>query len=172
MTRAGALPSVLRSALASPGGSCYRHCDRPVRTRTIASTLPGLWLVRACPSGVVSVTVYAEWTRRDPTQAVRTTLRRWVLPASRVRTRDLRLATRHGPELGRRAERFLAVHRGRPLRVVYWRLYPFRARDKTERRLFVCWRRTHRAPVFYVADPAVKESGCPVCRARDRRSVR
>jgi len=167
MTRRGGLPPVLRAALASRGGRCYRHCDRPIRTRRIESSLPGIWYVRACPSGVVSVTVYAEWARRDPTQAVRTALRRWTKPSSLVRWRDLRLATRHGPELGRRAERFLASRRPRrAVRVLYWRVYPFRARDKTERRLFVCFRRSHRSPVFFAAPPEARPWRCPECLRR------
>jgi len=167
VTRPGALPPVLRRALAAPGGRCYRHCDRPTRTRQPASRLSGRWQVRACPSGVVSVTVYAEWTRRDPTPAVLAQLRRWTVPASLVRAWDLRLATRHGPELGRAAERFLTAHPPkRGVRVVYWRVYPFRGRDGKERRLFVCGRTAHRYPVFFAAvstDPAPK---CPVCARR------
>ena len=164
MTSRGALPPALRAALTSPGGRCYRHCDRPIRTRRIGSRLPGLWYVRACPSGVVSVTIYAEWTRRDPTRSVQHALRDWTVPPSRVRLRDLRLATRHGPELGRAAERLLATARGRRgVRVVYWRVYPFRARDKTERRLFVCFRRAHRSPVFFVSASKAKGPRCPVC---------
>ena len=168
MRRRGALPPVLRRALAAPGGRCYRHCDRPIRTLRPASRLPGSWQVRACPSGVVSVTVYAEWTRRDPTPAVREMLRRWAVPASLVRRWDLRLATRHGPELGRPAERFLAAERPRRgVRVVYWRVYPFRGRDGKERRLFVCGRTAHRSPVFFAALSAGPTPKCPVC-ARPR----
>jgi len=170
MSRRGALPAVLRAALESTPGTCYRHCDRPVRLRTVASSLPGTWHVRACPSGVVSVTSYAEWTRRDPVDSVRRTLRRWTVPRSLVRSWDLRTATRHGPELGRRAEASLArVRPARGVRVVYWRVYPFRAKDGTERRLFVCFRRAHPGPVFFAASPSSKRSECPVCAQRVRR---
>jgi hypothetical protein len=173
VTRPGALPRVLQSALASPGGSCYRHCDCPTKDRRVRSPLPGTWHVRACPSGVVSVTLYAEWTRRDPTRAVQNALRRWTVPPSLVRARDLRLATRHGPELGRAAERWLAAVRpARGVRVVYWRVYPFRARDGSERRLFVCFRRAHREPVFFVSSPTAKSWGCPVCARHRKRTIR
>jgi len=168
MTQRGALPHVLSTALASPGGRCYRHCDRPIRTRRVAGRLPGTWQVRACPSGVVSVTVYTEWTRRNPTASVRAELRRWTVPPSLVRSWDLRLATRHGPELGRAAERFLTATRPkRGVRVVYWRVYPFRGRDGKERRLFVCFRRAHRSPVFFAASPTAPTKGCPVCARRE-----
>ncbi|MCL4309015.1 MAG: hypothetical protein M1126_06650 [Candidatus Thermoplasmatota archaeon] len=131
------------------------------------SSLPGIWSIRACPSGVVSVTTYAEWGSRDPTPRVRRTLRGWSVPASLVRARDLRVATRHGPELGRAAERFLARSRPRrDVRVVYWRVYPFRARDGSDRRLFVCYRRKHATPVFFVQDPKDTSWRCPICARR------
>jgi hypothetical protein len=174
VTRPGTVPPILRSALRSPGGKCYRHCDRPVRVRTISSVLPGDWQVRTCPSGVVSLTSYAEWSRRDPTRAVRRILEGWTAPRKLVRAWDLRLATRHGPELGRAAERFLATSgTAKVVRVVYWRVYPFRARDGSERRLFVCLRRTHRAPVFFAAPTTSDSRTCPVCgrTARARRRV-
>jgi len=171
MTRSGAVSRVLVTSLASPGGSCYRHCDRPLRIRRFASRLPGTWQVRACPSGVVSVTVYTEWTRRDPTASARTELKRRTVPPSLVTSWDLRLATRHGPELGRSAERFLARARPRRgVRVVYWRVYPFRGRDGKERRLFVCFRRGHPSPVFYAAAPDSEANRCPVCVRAAKRS--
>jgi len=163
------LPAVLRAALASPGGKCYRHCDGPIRIRRFSSALPGTWQVRACPSGVVSVTIYTEWTRRDPTAAVKKTLRRWTVPPSLVRSWDLRIATRHGPELGRAAARTLAAAKPpRGVRVVYWRVYPFRGRDRTERRLYVCFRRTHPTPVFFASPPTATSSNCPECLRRRR----
>jgi hypothetical protein len=164
MSRAGAVPAPILRALASPGGRCFRHCDRPIRTLSPRSSLPGTWTVRACPSGVVAVTSYAEWGRRDPAAVVRAVLRRWARPATLVRSWDLRVASRHGPELGRAAERLLA--RARPRRhvhVVYWRVYPTRSRDGSLRRLFVCVRRTHGTPVFFVADPEKGPATCPEC---------
>ncbi len=162
--RRRALPRALEAALQSTGAKCYRHCDKPLRIRRLRSGLTGIWRVRACPSGVVSVTDYVEWTRRDPTRDVGIQLRRWTVPPTLVRSRDLRLATRHGPELGRAAERLLASARPkRGVRVVYWRVYPFRAKDGTERRLFVCLRRTHPSPVFFVSDPSADSRGCPRC---------
>jgi hypothetical protein len=169
VTRAGALPAVLRRTIDSPGGKCYRHCDRPIRSSHVASGLPGLWTVRACPSGVVSVASYAEWTSRDPSRDARAWLERCTFPKSLVRRWDLRIATREGPELGRAAERFLAPRRPpRGIRVVYWRVYPFKARDGSDRRLLICRRRAHAHPVFFAADPAAADSACPVCARRRR----
>lgn len=173
MTRSGALPRIVQAALASPGGRCYRHCKGPIRTVRVRSTLPGTLLVRACPAGVVSVTVYAEWAQRDPTRALLRVLRRWTVPGSLARVRDLRLATRHGPELGHTAERVLARSRqNRTVRVVYWRVYPFRTPSGSDRRLFVCVRHSHPSPVFFAASPAATTWGCPVCGGRRTPTVR
>lgn len=164
MTRTGRLPPVLAAALRSPGGTCYRHCDRPIRSRGIRSSLPGLWSVRACPAGVVSLVLYSEWTGRNTVPDVRAELKRRTFPPSLVRAWDLRVATRHGPELGRAAERSLArARRPRGIRVVYWRVYPFRVRDGSERRLYACFRRSHPSPVFFVSDPSRATPGCPAC---------
>ena len=164
MTRPGSLPQVLRAALGATGTRCFRHCDRPAVGRVMSSPLPGRWSVYACPSGVVSVTSYAEWSNRDPTPQALSFLRRRTVPPSLVRPRDLRLATRHGPELGRAAERAMASRRpSTDVRVVYWRVYPFPARDGREQRLFVCRRKLHARPVFYAGPAEARGARCPVC---------
>ncbi len=171
LTRAPRWPPAVRAALKSPGGRCYRHCDQPIRVRRIRSSLPGQWEVRSCPSGVVSVTSYAEWSRRDPMVGVRRTLARWVRPGPLLRSWDLRTATRHGPELGRAAERALERATPRkPVHVVYWRVYPFHVGPGKERRLFVCFRHPRAGPVFFAASPTTPEWRCPECRRRRRRA--
>ena len=167
MRRPGSLPPVLRRALDAPGGMCYGHCRRAVRERTVPSRLPGIWRVRSCPGGAVSVSYYAEWTRRDPRPAVARLLRAWTAPRTIVAVRDLRGATRHGPELVPGAARYLAQHPPiRPIRVVYWRRYPVRGRDGTELRLYVCFRRAHGGPRFFVAPTAGPPPKCPRCGHR------
>lgn len=122
-----------------------------------------------CPSGVVALVTYVEWTDRDTVADARRELRGRTIPKSLVRAWDLRVATRHGPELGRAAERFLARARPRRgVRVVYWRVYPFRAPDGTERRLFACFRRSHPTPVFFAADPTGHAPACPACARASR----
>lgn len=167
MRRSRALPPRIRSALRPASARCYRHCKKPVSAWTLATSLPGLWQVYACPGGAVSVTSYAHWSPVDPTPAVRAYLRRHTWPGSLVTLRDLRVATRHGPELGRSVERFLA--RGRPrraVRVVYWRVYPFRARNGSEQRLFVCQRHGRSRPVFFPSLATSDRWDCPVCTGR------
>jgi len=172
VTAARALPRVLVHALRPASAKCYRHCARPVVAHRLPSPLPGLLEVYACPSGVVSLTSYIEWSGSDPTSKVLSQLRSRTTPPTLVKRRDLRVATRHGPELGRPAERLLARSQpARPVRMVYWRVYPFRGRDGTERRLFVCLRHGERAPVFYSSQTTGAGRICPVCAAA-RRVVR
>lgn len=171
MTRAGTLSLPLVRALRASEGRCYRHCDQGVRARTAATPLPGVFQVLACPSGVVSVAMYSEWSRRDASRSVAAFLRTRTRPASLVRATDLRLATRHGPELGPRAERLLERDpRRRPVRVVYWRVYPFQDAKGVDQRLFVCHRRAHTSPLFYAAPSEGGERACPGCAARAPRS--
>ena len=169
MTGSPPVPRAVRAALRPQSPKCYRHCREPVRGYAIQSRLGGFWRLYACPGGAVSVTAYVERTARDPSPKVREFLRDRSVPPTLVTWHDLRLATRHGPELGRTAERVLA--RARPpstIRVVYWRLYPFRGRDGAERRLFVCRRHGVARPVFFVDSSSASRPTCPVCAKQDR----
>ena len=167
MSPDGRLAPAVRRALEPKGASCYRHCQEPVSTLRPRSALPGTWWVLACPSGVVSVTLYAESGESDPTARVAETLRGWSSPPALVLRKDLRRATRHGPELGREVERSGTPARGPvPVSAVYWRRYPFKGRDGKERRLLVCARRAHPHPVFFTGVPGEGSAACPVCARR------
>jgi hypothetical protein len=159
------IPARIRAALRPTSPHCYRHCSRPVHGRALATSLPGFWQVYACPGGAVSVASYAHWSDADPTPQVRAYLARHTLPRSLVKSRDLRVATRHGPELGRAAERLLK--RARPLRsvrVVYWRVYPFEGRRGVAQRLFACFRHGRARPVFFPFHATADRPLCPVCQ--------
>jgi hypothetical protein len=164
MSREAALSPVLRRALRPTSARCYRHCGRPVRGRTIRAPGPGWLCVYACPGGAVSVTTYTERTLRDPTPTLQRFARSRTSPPSLVRRWDLRLATRHGPELGRNAERLLArAHPSRPVRTVYWRRYPYRSADARAWRLFACFRHGAGTVRFFVAPAEAESPRCPKC---------
>jgi hypothetical protein len=166
VTAARRVPPIVARALRPGHPHCYRHCEDPVTARKVRTELPGTLEVYACPGGVVSVTVYTEWSDRDPTRLVARELRRRSVPTTLVRSHDLRTASRHGPELGRAAERLLARARPpRPVRSVYWRLYPFR-RGTQELRLFACFRHGPGTAVWFVAPTPVGTAACPECRPR------
>ncbi len=167
MSRAGGAappPPAVRKALEPAAPRCYRHCTAPVGARRIRSTLPGTVTVYACPGGAVSVATYAEWSRRDPSSAFRRFLVGRTLPRSLVQEVDLRGATRHGPELGLPAERALRrAASPRSVLVVYWRVYPSKDPDGTERRLFVCYRHGRAEPIFFRAPTDADRPRCPRC---------
>ncbi|MCI4372289.1 MAG: hypothetical protein L3K02_01395 [Thermoplasmata archaeon] len=164
MSRTGAVPPILRRALRPATPHCYRHCDRPLRGRTVPISAPGWLCVYACPGGAVSVVTYHEWAKTDPTPTLLRFARSHTSPSTVVRRWDMRLAGRHGPELGVTAERFLAKARPiRPVRVVYWRLYPFKKKDGSAFRLFACFRHGVGAVQFFVAPRESQSPPCPRC---------
>jgi hypothetical protein len=166
MTRTGALPPRLRRALAPRTPHCYRHCQRPLRGRTVNGLAPGWLGVYACPGGAVSVVTYSEWTNDDPTARLLPFLRAHTGPPTLVRRRDLRLARRHGPELGAEAERILGrVNPSRAITTVYWRLYPFKRKDGTVFRPFACFRHRRLGVQFFVAPGDSDAPRCPHCPA-------
>jgi hypothetical protein len=113
------------------------------------------------------VTTYTEWSSTDPTPTMQRFARGHTSPPSLVRRWDLRLASRHGPELGIPAERGLAkVRPPRPLRTVYWRLYPFKKKDGSVHRLFACFRHGRGTVRFFVAPGDARSPRCPLCRPR------
>jgi hypothetical protein len=167
VSRRGSVPPTLRRALAPTSPHCYRHCDRPIRGRTVPVRSPGWLSVYACPGGAVSVVTYTEWIGTDPTPTVLRFARAHTTPGTLVRRWDLRLARRHGPELGPTAERLLARRRPtRALTTVYWRVYPFRAKDGSRRRLFACFRHGVGNVRFFVAPADAESPSCPRDRAR------
>ncbi len=169
MARPSAVPPVVARALRPAHPKCYRHCERETLPHTVRTALPGELRVFACPGGVVSVASYTEWSDRDPQSRLLRELRRRALPPSLVRRWDLRAASRHGPELGRTAERFLERARPvRPIRVVYWRVYPFEVR-KVQHRLFACFRHGTGSVVFYAAPFDAAPGECPRCRTGSSR---
>jgi hypothetical protein len=162
------VPPRIARQLRPANPTCHAHCKGRVVSHLVRSGLVGEMRVLACPGGAVSLTSYEEWSNRDPTPAVARELRRRAKPASLVRAHDLRTASRHGPELGRAAERALARARPvTPVRVVYWRVYPFRRRG-VGHRLFACFRHGAGTVVFYAAPTATGTDDCPVCRRTGR----
>ncbi|MGP8072064.1 MAG: hypothetical protein ACLPZM_02915 [Thermoplasmata archaeon] len=168
MMRAGTVPPWLRRAL-RPSPHCYGHCDRPLRGRTAALPAPGWLAIYACPGGAVSVVTYTHWANPDPTPVLSSFARRHTTPPSPVRRWDFRTARRHGPELGLAVERRLARARRPPqVRTVYWRVYPTRAKDGSEERLFACFRHGRGSVEFFRAPGDAQSPRCPRCPTKTR----
>jgi hypothetical protein len=164
MSASTRVPPLLRAALRPKAPHCYRHCSKLIHGRAVPIAAPGALVVYACPGGAVSVVTYTEWGRADPTPRLQRFLRAHTAPVALVRRWDLRLGSRHGPELGGPAERFLARARPvRPVRTVYWRLYPFKKRDGTAVRPFACFRHGSSRVQFFVAPADAVAPKCARC---------
>ncbi len=152
----------LRAAVPATGGPCFGHCKAPTRAHPVSLGAGGPAWVYACPEGVVSVVIAAGERRPDPA-TLRSALRARTRPPSTVRLRDFRSASRYGPELGRPSERALA-RSGRPIRLLYWRVYPWKVGDRPYS-LFACFRHGPSGIRFYAAERVPKQPPCPFCSA-------
>jgi len=104
------------------GTKCYRHCEQPTRfvqVSKVESSVVGAYI---CPDNYVSRVVYFS---DNPDEDWFRTFLVEQLGDSWVRPRDIRVATRHGWELGGNAEEdILLVSDGGYIREFYWTFYP------------------------------------------------
>ena len=115
-------------------GKCYRHCQDPVRFVSLfeeGSSLVGAYV---CPVGYVSRIVY--FANHPDRNWFEKFLGDQVSPI--LRARDIRVATRHGWELGGSAEaEILGISDTGDVKQYYWTFYPKSDREKTMG-AFVC----------------------------------
>jgi hypothetical protein len=147
-------------------GKCYRHCDRPTTIKIVSQDSEQVLGAYICPDGVVSHVVYfslkpnLEWFENLLSDQV---------GRENIEGRDIRLATRHGWELGKGAQEGLIAKLGPGGSVteVYWRRYP---KGDAQKQMIVslcigngskpgCSR-------LFMQGEKSNEKPCPVCRAR------
>ncbi len=114
--------------LVTEGIKCARHCERPTRFVSLLEENDKLVGAYVCPDEYVSRVVY--FSSKLDMNWFEAFLRDQV--GDRLRSRDLRCATRHGWELGREAEKRikLLVDSGKGLREAYWTFYAKSDEDK------------------------------------------
>lgn len=146
-------------------GTCLYHCTSKTRPHSITHLRGIMGWVYACPGGTVSTVTFLGGRRRPSPAVVQRYLQSRTDRSERVQLRDLRAATRHGPELGAAAERWMTgPGAGAPIRLLYWRRYP----KKVGRRysyLYACFRHGVGEVRFYPAGTAPRTFECPFCRA-------
>lgn len=147
----------------APSGRCLYHCKARTHPKPVSAGLDQPGWVYVCPAGTVSTAVFLGSDARPSPTAIQRYLQSRLARPERVKPRDLRAATRHGPELGPAAEE--ALQRGASAHVLpllYWRRYP----KKVGRRysyLYACFRHGQGDVRFY---PAGSAGGlCPWCPA-------
>jgi hypothetical protein len=150
----------------APWGKCLYHCTGRTRPRAIRNSRGPIGWVYTCPGGTVSTVAFLGGDRRPSPARTRRYLQLRTMRPERVRSTDLRAATRHGPELGRSAEQWIKNRdAGAPIHVLYWRRYP----RKTGRRysyLYACFQHGPGEVRFYPSAGARGTPACPFCAAK------
>ena len=113
---------------------CHRHCDEPSKFVPIFSGDASVVGAYICPSSYISRVVYfANQPDRDWFEKFLA-----VQVGDTLRSRDLRVATRHGWELGGNAEaEILGISDTGDLKEYYWTFYPQTDEEKVSG-AFIC----------------------------------
>jgi len=117
-----------RQFLVADGIKCARHCEKPARFVPLLEESDRLVGAYVCPDEYVSRVVY--FSTKPDMNWFEVFLRDQV--GGRLRSRDLRYATRHGWELGHEAEKRIKplVEPGKGLGEAYWTFYARSDEDK------------------------------------------
>lgn len=147
-------------------GNCLHHCKGRTRPRVLANSRGPIGWVYTCPGGTVSTVAFLGGAHRPSPVRIRRYLQARLDRSERVQPRDLRSATRHGPELGAAAERWITgPGNGAPIHLLYWRRYP----RKVGRRysfLYACFAHGRGEVRFYPGSTPRGASRCPFCQAQ------
>lgn len=148
-------------------GKCYRHCDRPTTLRVISQNSEHVLGAYTCPDGVVSHVVYL--SPRPNVAWFEDTLSD-QLGKQNVEGRDVRLASRHGWELGEGAREELVRELGDAgsITEVYWRRYP-QSDEQKQMLVSMCIGNGIKPGCLRLFMQSEKsgERLCPACRAKE-----
>ena len=145
-------------------GKCFRHCDKPTSMKVISQASNLVLGAYTCPDGFVSQVVY--FSQRPDLKWFNSTLSSQVGPEN-FTTNDVRVATRHGWELGGDAyERLKAQLGPNPsITEVYWTRY---ARTDEQKRIAIslCTGDGSRAGCLrlFAHESDKVQRFCPACR--------
>jgi hypothetical protein len=145
-------------------GKCFRHCDKPTSLKVISQDSARVLGAYTCPDAFVSQVVY--FSQKPDLEWFNDTIAEQV-GAESFTTNDVRVATRHGWELGENADADLRAKLGSnpTITEVYWTRY---ARTDAQKKTAVslCMG-DHSHPgclkLFAHASERV-ERLCPLCR--------
>jgi len=145
-------------------GKCFRHCGKPTSMKIMSQDSTRVLGAYTCPDGIVSQVVYfslkpdLKWFNRTVSRQVGT---------KNFKTSDVRIATRHGWELGGNAQESLKAKLGSnpSLTEVYWTRY---ARTEAQKRIAIslCMGDGSRPGCLklFAHQSGKVEKSCPACR--------
>lgn len=127
LQKKGALDEFVDRYLVVRDAKCYRHCQAPANFVSLKAQGAEFVGAYVCPGRYVSRVVYfslqpdREWYERYLNDQI----------GDLVRSRDIRIATRHGWELGGDAEGQIKKIAPDGVKQLYWTLYPASDKEKT-----------------------------------------
>lgn len=141
-------------------GRCYRHCDKPTSMKILSQGSSEVVGAYICPDGFVSQVVHFSV---KPNIAAFQDMLSDQVGKENMSPRDIRVATRHGWELGSNATKTLESNLGTGGTVTeaYWRRYPKTEEDKT-RAVSLCISCNR----LYVHGSDDKDRMCPTCKRK------
>ncbi len=147
-------------------GKCFRHCEEPTSMRVISHDPDRLVGAYVCPDGFVSQVVY--FSLKPDLKWFEDLLSSQVGRES-VSQKDIRIASRHGWELGGNALDTLEAKlgQGASIRELYWTRYPKTEMEK-QQAVSLCIgdnSKTGCMKLFF-HDRNSGEKLCPACNAK------
>jgi hypothetical protein len=147
-------------------GKCFRHCDKPTAMIVLSRNATRLIGAYVCPNGFVSQVVYFS---TEPDRDWFERLLQEQVGSENVSHRDLRVASRHGWELGSEAYDALKAKLGEEgaITEVYWTRYP-KSEEQKQQAVSLCLGDKSRQGCLklFMHDRNSVEHLCPSCRAK------
>jgi hypothetical protein len=147
-------------------GKCFRHCDKPTTMTTILEDSKRLVGAYTCPDGFVSQVVYfslkpnLEWFTGFLSSQV---------GQGNISREDIRVASRHGWELGGDAEEALQreLKPSASIKEAYWTRYPKTEKQK-QQAISLCLGEGSRKGCMklFIHDRLSTERFCPACQGK------
>jgi hypothetical protein len=153
----------VRNYLVVKSAKCFKHCERPASFVSLLQTDSSLIGAYVCPENFVSRVVY--FAESPDPEAFQKFLSD-QLGSSWIRQSDIRTATRHGWELGGRAEEEIKqVSKSGMIKQYYWTFY---AANESEKKLgtFLCPRERGGCGRLFTKLISDKSKLCPNCSKR------
>jgi hypothetical protein len=147
-------------------GKCFRHCDRPTSMMIISKNPTQVVGAYICPDAFVSQLVYfstkpeMEWFHKFVSSQV---------GDQGFDSRDIRVASRHGWELGKNAQSTLETHlgKGASVKELYWTRY---AKTEEQKKLAISLcvgDSSHKGCLrLFLHDRNSVQPLCPDCRVK------
>ena len=145
-------------------GKCYKHCDKPTSLKFLSQGSSQVIGAYVCADGFVSQVV--NFSVKPDLRAFQDLLANQV-GKENVSSRDIRIATRHGWELGSDATQVLESRLGHGATVTeaYWRRYP-KTEEEKQQAVSLC----KSCNGLFIHSSDDNQRLCPTCQSKRSRA--